>query len=239
MGTTRLSTQTKDISTSDGAAVNTHVHRRTAILSGSALALTALMARSEAVFAQQTDQGNEPTARPNPIVRRVVTGTNSQGHSYALMDGNLTQGFGPLTQVWVTDRVPASNTETKDNADRQMRLDPPQSGVNFLYFSVAPQSESTSVSAEQMEKGTAAFFDALGAGHDRVDTSRNVGMHRTRTVDYIIVLSGEVDLLLDDGEVHLKPFDVVIQRGTNHAWVNRGTEKALLGAVLIDAEPGT
>ncbi len=142
-----------------------------------------------------------------------------------------------MTQVWVTDRVPASNTGTKDNADRQMRLDPPQSGVNFLYFSVAPQSESASVSAEQMEKGTAAFFEALGAGHDRVDTSRNVGMHRTRTVDYIIVLSGEVDLLLDNGEVHLKPFDVVIQRGTNHAWVNRGTEKALLAAVLIDAEP--
>ena len=88
-----------------------------------------------------------------------------------------------------------------------------------------------------MEKGTAAFFEALGASHDRVDTSRNVGMHRTRTVDYIIVLSGEVDLLLDNGEVHLKQFDVVIQRGTNHAWVNRGTEKALLAAVLIDAEP--
>ncbi len=95
MGTTRLSTQTKDLSTSDGTAINTHVQRRTAILSGSALALTALMARSEAVFAQQTDQtkGNEPAARPNPIVRRVVTGTNSQGHSYALMDGNLTQGL--------------------------------------------------------------------------------------------------------------------------------------------------
>ena len=56
------------------------------------------------------------------------------------MDGNLTQGFGPLTQVWVTDRVPASNTGTKDNADRPMRLDPPESGVNFLYFALAPQS---------------------------------------------------------------------------------------------------
>jgi uncharacterized cupin superfamily protein len=62
-------------------------------------------------------------------------------------------------------------------------------------------------------------------------------MHKTETVDYVIVLSGEVDLVLDDGEVHLKPFDVVIQRGTNHAWVNRGTQAALLAGVLIGAEP--
>jgi hypothetical protein len=50
------------------------------------------------------------------------------------------------------------------------------------------------------------------------------------------LLSGELDLLLDDGEVHLKPFDVVIQRGTNHGWINRGTEKAIIASVLIDAE---
>jgi len=62
-------------------------------------------------------------------------------------------------------------------------------------------------------------------------------MHTTRTVDYVILLSGRVTLLLDKGEVELKPFDVVVQRGTNHGWVNRGTEPALFAAVLIDAKP--
>lgn len=65
----------------------------------------------------------------------------------------------------------------------------------------------------------AAGFEALGASHSRIDTSRNVGMRKTKTVDYILPLSGELDLLLDGGDVHLKPFDVVIQRGTNQAWV--------------------
>ena len=51
------------------------------------------------------------------------------------------------------------------------------------------------------------------------------------------LLEGEVTLLLDEEEVHLKPFDVVIQRGTNHAWINKGTTPALLAAILIDAEP--
>ncbi|KKM91021.1 hypothetical protein LCGC14_1232730 [marine sediment metagenome] len=62
-------------------------------------------------------------------------------------------------------------------------------------------------------------------------------MHTTKTVDYIILLQGEVTLLLDEEEVELKPFDVVIQRGTNHAWINKGSTPALLAAILIDAEP--
>jgi quercetin dioxygenase-like cupin family protein len=62
-------------------------------------------------------------------------------------------------------------------------------------------------------------------------------MHVTRTVDYIIVLAGRVTLLLEQGEVELKPFDVVVQRGTNHGWVNRGTEPAVMAAILIDAKP--
>jgi quercetin dioxygenase-like cupin family protein len=62
-------------------------------------------------------------------------------------------------------------------------------------------------------------------------------MHKTKTVDYIILLEGEITLLLDEDEVDLKPFDVVIQRGTNHAWINKGSSPALLVAVLIDAEP--
>jgi quercetin dioxygenase-like cupin family protein len=61
-------------------------------------------------------------------------------------------------------------------------------------------------------------------------------MHQTKTIDYIILLEGDVTLILDEDEVRLKPFNVVVQRGTNHAWVNNGTEPALLIAVLIDSE---
>ena len=76
----------------------------------------------------------------------------------------------------------------------------------------------------------------MGAAHERVDTSRHPAMHKTKTIDYIILLSGDVTLLLDKDEVRLKPFNVVVQRGTNHAWVNNGNEPALLIAVLIDSD---
>jgi quercetin dioxygenase-like cupin family protein len=65
---------------------------------------------------------------------------------------------------------------------------------------------------------------------------RHPSMHRTDTLDYIVLLQGEVTALLDIGEVTMRPFDVLIQRGTNHGWVNHGSEPALLVAVLIDAE---
>jgi len=77
----------------------------------------------------------------------------------------------------------------------------------------------------------------MGAGHNRDPNARHPNMHKTDTVDYIILLQGEVTLILDEGDVDMKPFDVVVQRGTNHAWSNRGTEPAVLAGVLIDAEP--
>jgi uncharacterized cupin superfamily protein len=76
----------------------------------------------------------------------------------------------------------------------------------------------------------------MDAAHCCSDASRHPGMHKTRTIDYVVLLSGEVTLLLDKGEVDLKPFDVVVQRGTSHAWVNKGKEPALIAAVLIDAK---
>ena len=76
----------------------------------------------------------------------------------------------------------------------------------------------------------------MGASHERVDTTRHPAMHKTKTIDYIILLNGDVTLLLDENEVRLKPFNVVVQRGTNHAWVNNGSEPALLIAVLIDSD---
>ena len=102
-------------------------------------------------------------------------------------------------------------------------------------FRVEP--DDPNLSRDDLEQGTAAGFSAVGAEHCRPNTTRDPRMHTTSSVDYIVLLRGEVTLLLDEGEVDLKPFDVVIQRGTNHAWINKGTEVAELVGILVDAEP--
>ena len=77
----------------------------------------------------------------------------------------------------------------------------------------------------------------LGALPAKGASNRHPFMHCTDTIDYAIILDGEVDMLLDDSEVHLKAGDVIIQRGTNHAWVNRGSGTCRIAFILIDAEP--
>jgi uncharacterized cupin superfamily protein len=67
--------------------------------------------------------------------------------------------------------------------------------------------------------------------------ARHATMHRTHSIDYAVVISGEIDMLLDDSEVHLRAGDVLVQRGTRHAWVNRGSESCRIAFVLIDADP--
>ena len=62
--------------------------------------------------------------------------------------------------------------------------------------------------------------------------------HKTDSIDYAIILSGELHMQLDEGEVHLKPGDVVIQRGTMHNWVNRGPEPVVIAFILIATEGG-
>ena len=61
-------------------------------------------------------------------------------------------------------------------------------------------------------------------------------MHRTRTVDYAVILSGETDMMLDDTVVHVKAGDVIIQQATNHAWINRGTQPCRIMFVLMDSK---
>jgi quercetin dioxygenase-like cupin family protein len=92
------------------------------------------------------------------------------------------------------------------------------------------------VSNEMMQEIAADAFEKIGASHHRIDTSKHPAMHKTETIDYIILLKGDVTLILDEEEVDLKPFDVVVQRGTNHAWTNNGNEPALLIAILVDSE---
>lgn len=162
--------------------------------------------------------------------RRIVTGQDAEGRSVIVIDGPAT----PFGAYWLTDATPVDNTGTGDAGMQVRKLEPPSGGSIFRFAAIPP--EDPNVSREERERQTAKMFAQIDAGHCRPDTSRHPGMHKTRTVDYVVLLSGEVTLLLDKGEVDLKPFDVVVQRGTNHAWVNKGKKPALIAAVLIDAK---
>jgi mannose-6-phosphate isomerase-like protein (cupin superfamily) len=171
-------------------------------------------------------------------MRRVVTGHDTKGRSVVLFDGAVAPGPDVDSDVylWVTDETPASNRGASDAAARKLKLEPPAHGSVFRFVEFPPEAALAGLSAEQVEGFMAGLFDTLDASHCRVDTSRGPGMHRTKTVDYVVLLSGEITLLLDEGEVTLKPRDVVVQRGTNHGWVNRGSEPALMAIAMVDAE---
>ncbi len=162
--------------------------------------------------------------------RRIITGNDAEGKSHVVIDGPPT----PFGAYWMTDTTPVDNRGSGDAGLQVRKLEPPPGGSIFRFASIPP--DDPKVSREERERQTAKMFAQMDAAHCRPDTSRHPAMHKTRTIDYVVLLSGEVTLLLDKGEVDLKPFDVVVQRGTNHAWVNKGKEPALIAAVLIDAK---
>ena len=174
-------------------------------------------------------------------LRRVVTGHNAQGKSIIELDEGpakaLEANGSGLFEIWQSRGLPASDNQIFRDyaAEEELALCPPDGAIKVRWFAVPP--EAPNMSNDDKEAAAAFGFAAVQADHCRVDTSRHPMMHKTKSVDYIILISGEVDMLLDEGEAKsLKPGDVVIQRGTNHAWVNHGSEPALLVAVLADAE---
>jgi len=162
-------------------------------------------------------------------VRRVVTG-HRDGKAVVLFDSaapnqKLRQASGLLsTLVWVTDETPADISGTVDRAQREIGVPPPPRGTIFRVVDFPPEGGARSREAVLKEMGVA---DHGGARHP--------GMHRTKSVDYAVVLEGEIDMLLDDSAVHLEAGDVLVQQGTNHAWVNRGSAPCRIAFVLIDA----
>ena len=171
-------------------------------------------------------------------MRRIVTGHNGNGKSIVTIDGpparSIGEDVGGLFELWNTDGNKVISTDLIDRADDEIILSPPRGGTKFRYFQINPLPEG--VPEDMLQEIAAYSFEKVGAAHHRVDTSKHPAMHKTETVDYIILLKGDVTLILDEEEVDLKPFDVVVQRGTNHAWVNNGNEPALLIAVLIDSD---
>ena len=171
-------------------------------------------------------------------MRRIITGHNKHGKSIITMDGpparSIGEDVGGLFELWNTDGNDVNSSDDIDRADEDIILSPPDGGTKFRYFQINPLPEG--VPEEIMQEIAADAFEKIGAAHHRIDTSKHPAMHKTDTVDYIILLKGDVTLILDEEEINLKPFDVVVQRGTNHAWVNNGNDPALLIAVLVDSK---
>lgn len=172
-------------------------------------------------------------------LRRIVTDNGDDGRSRVLIDGEAAKLIAVeeagLAEIWTADLAPGRLLDATDRLkDEDLRLEPATGAVKVRWFSVAPDDDGRSV--EEKEAAAAFAFAAVGAADARVDTSRHPMMHKTKTLDVIILIKGAVDLVLDEGApMSLKAGDVVIQRATNHAWINRGEETALLAAILIDA----
>ena len=170
-------------------------------------------------------------------IRRIVTGHDEAGGSVVHFNGILPRRLGSnrrgVTDLWNTDDAPIDSRVAEDRLKLPFSLTPPPRGTTFLFFTVAPEEPGADPTTE--EQRAAAAFAAYNAVQARPNTARSPWMHKTATIDYVIVLKGEVTLVLDRDEVDLKPFDVVVQRGTNHAWINRGKEPALLAVVLMEA----
>jgi mannose-6-phosphate isomerase-like protein (cupin superfamily) len=171
--------------------------------------------------------------------RRVVTGHNGEGQSVFVMDADAPHvhaAGGPgragvrVTELWETRSTPADNASAGDPTDRPFNIHPPAGGSVFRIVEYPPDSA--------LDEKPGDRFRALGASDVAASMGgRHAGFHKTATVDYVVVLSGEIFALMDEGEVRLQAGDVLVQRGTNHAWSNRTGEPAYLAFVLITARP--
>jgi hypothetical protein len=168
--------------------------------------------------------------------RRIVTGHDQNGRSIVISDTPTTNVIGSLNNFWKIEAVPADIDAPDPCAGEPLGLHPPHGGVTFRFFQIQPEASFADISREDLYEFARQRFIDMGAEDALVDRTRHPGMHKTRSVDFIVLLSGQVTLLLDEADVPMQPFDVVVQRGTNHAWANTGDEVATLMAVLVDAK---
>jgi mannose-6-phosphate isomerase-like protein (cupin superfamily) len=176
-------------------------------------------------------------------IRRVVTGHDKDGKAVVISDGAVPSVHSnPLrpghisSDVWRTSAAPVPITrEEPDPTTGPRRLHPGPRGTVFRISEVGPETDAIrNLTPEKARE----IFKAVG--NEGASTFGRGGhhplMHRTETVDYAVVLDGEIYLVLDDTEMKLTTGDVVIQRGTNHAWSNRSGKPVRMLYVLIDGE---
>ena len=169
-------------------------------------------------------------------VRRIVTAVNEAGRSYILSDTLLPTvdppPGGPVrTGLWLTDSAPASNAGAHDPAPDGVifRTPPPDRGGTVIRIADIPPESVRAYDPEDLAR--------RGCKTTPDRSARHHGFHATDTVDYAICLEGEIWAVLDEDETLMRPGDVLIQRGTYHAWSNRSDAYARMAFILIDAEP--
>ncbi len=168
-------------------------------------------------------------------IRRVVTGAGGDGKSKVIIDGAVDtvvdMGFNcGVTELWATYEPSPSNEGTEDAARKSpLARTPPPGGDKFRIIEFAPDEQ---VDLEESDRRLAGRIRA-----GRMSGSTKGHLHRTETLDYVIVLKGEVCHLTESDEIVLRQGDVLIQRGTYHAWRNRSKEPVLLAVILRDAQP--
>ncbi len=168
--------------------------------------------------------------------RRVVTGHDENGVAVVVSDETATQILQresrpgvTLTNFWISDDTPAEYDGPEETCTGDFILHPPRNGSVFRCVEFEPEDPEVLAKLD----GKAAFAE-MGAAANIVEGARHPFMHRTDSVDYAVILKGEIFMLMDDTEVLLKAGDVAVQRGTNHAWSNRGTESCIIAFILID-----
>ncbi len=176
-------------------------------------------------------------------IRRVVTGHDKSGKAVILSDGAVPVVHsnpmrpGQLSyEVWKTSAMPIPlPADEPEPTGGKRQLHPVANGTVFRISEVPPESDA--IRNLTPEAARAAF---AASNAEEASTwgrgGRHPLMHRTETVDYAVVLEGEIQLLLDEGEVNLKAGDVVIQRGTNHAWRNHTSKPTRMLYVLMDGK---
>ena len=169
--------------------------------------------------------------------RRVVTATSDEGRSYVLIDGAAgvvyPQPGRGLTfhELWMTDGPLASNEGVEDCGARPVRHQPPAGGSLFRIVELEPDERR---SADEV----ASEFGAMGAAGS-VLAGREPGMHRNETIDYNVVIEGEMFAVTDSEEILLTRGDCLIQRGTAHTWHNRSNVTCVFASIMVSALPIT
>lgn len=165
----------------------------------------------------------------NRSIRRIVTGHNRRGRSCLLSDERLSPANATDLNVWMCGP-----------GERGHDLPFFPRGDNAIFRIVTLPTPDTSTTPADLARLAEQFFASTGSPSCRLDTARHPLMHVTPTTDFILVLSGEVALLLDEGPpLPLAPMDTVVQRATNHAWLVCGAAPAVLLCVLVGEDrPG-
>lgn len=181
---------------------------------------------------------------PVKPVRRIVTGHDSAGAAIIQEDGPTPRmqrvggESGPMFhEIWNTRAAPAPiDPASGEPHEDGISLAPPRNGTRIRVLDIPPDGDELE---DMTPEKARAHFEEIGAGDAASfsgEGSRHAHMHRTETIDYGIVLEGEVVLIMDEGETTVRAGDIVIQRGTNHGWANRTDSNCRIVFILIDGE---